>query len=125
MPKEISVKRSGALLLDVLVALIVFTIGIIPIIGTIIFGYSTVIDSAIISRELNRFHDDVDRTMLTHMFNYDVDPSTYHQLGVHSGDVEITGVGGNPISARVMLVSDDLKAGSRRNIPVRVYMIQR
>lgn len=119
-------KRSGAVLIDVLIALTIFTFGIIPVIGTISYLFHSVVESGIISRQYNEFNDYVGKLMLEHMIN-----PVSNDLGTPSGIPDVNIITYDPIlgtdqtiTARIMVVPRVLSTDSRK-IPVRIYMIQK
>lgn len=120
------VKRCGAVLADVLVAMTIFAFGIIPVMGTISYLYHSVIDSAIISKQYNEFNDYVDRLILNHMsapVSYDLGtPSNIPDVHFTTFD-PILGTE-QTITARVMVIPYVLSTDSRR-VPTRVYMLQK
>ena len=119
MIKKAGTKRSGILLADVLIAIVIVFM-IVSLAGVILFTYSVVASSADASRQFNMYSDDVDGVMLSHM----LDPSLpdLGDLLVPNG-VVISG-NGRAVSAHIMQVTGEFKLGSRR-IPIKIHMIQR
>jgi len=112
--------RRGALLIDALVALVIFALGIIPIVGSIIVGYRTTVNSADISSQLNEFYDRVDGTILKHTLQ----PGVHQWEGNLETPVDFIRDGTVIIDkVEVVSVTDQLNIGPRR-IPMKVYMIK-
>ena len=141
-------RRSGALMIDSLIAVVILIAAAIPAAFVIHYAYSTTVSSAEISGKFNTFGDGVDELIWDNIFAMNDDPSSYSgsRIGDHLNPDSrltivnlnpdrkftidhpaITGTGGVtiPIPVRVVQIKDTLKAEARdRNVPIAVYMIE-
>ena len=129
MIKKRGVKRSGSLIVDALIALVIVFMAI-SVVGSIIFAYSSITFSADVSRHFNEFCDYVDGAILGYVFDDPSDPD-YPTSFLGSASP----VGAVTIPSRydssyievslVEISSDDLTMNSgRRRVPVKIYMIR-
>ena len=118
MIKKCGVKRSGFLLTDALIAIIIVFM-IISVLGVIIFAHSSTVHSASISKQFNKFCDDVDSVILEHT----LDPSLPDLGNLLSAGGVVISENGRSIYADIMQIPDELTIG-RRHVPVRIHMIQ-
>lgn len=57
--------RKGSVLCDALLAIIVIAIAIMPLLGSVSFGYWVLFGSSQITAELNKFHDKIDDEIIS------------------------------------------------------------
>jgi len=127
--KKRAVKRRGGMMADALVAMIIVALVIIPVSAAIAFVYSSIVGSAEISVQINKFYDKVDALILAKMFDESL---SLGQVPVPPpSPIRIYGNNGTgPINANLRWIREDLQAGGSggsrwREAKVKVYMIQR
>ena len=119
---------------DALISLVIVLAAAIPVAGVINYAYYSVVSSADISVEFNKFGDGVDNQIWNHMHD------TASALPLNKPSVSLTGTSfdlsglpgvtfkanGTDVPADIVAVKGMLNSGgSRRHVQAEVFMIRR